>query len=146
MKISNKGLEIIKKSEGLRLKPYFCPAKVKTIGYGHVIRKNEGYLNSEITEEEAESLLRKDVVISERGVNSHVTVKLTQGQFDALVSFVFNLGSGSLAKSTLLKMLNAGEDSKDVAKQFGRWINAGGKKLSGLIKRREEEARLFLSE
>src|SRR6476661_9330104 len=117
MKISDKGLALIKASEGLRLTAYRCPAGVLTLGYGstgpHV---KQGMV---ITEAEAEDLLRKDVARFEDGV-SHIVGTCTQGQFDALVSFAFNLGIGALMSSTLLKRHKA-KDYKGAAEQFLRW-------------------------
>ncbi len=140
MIISTNGLNLIKHFEGLRLRAYQCSANVWTIGYGHTADVGE---NDVITEEEALSFLRQDVAESERAVNKHVHVPLTQNQFDALVSFVFNLGVGNFRTSTLLKKLNAGDDD-GAAQEFGRWIHAGGKALPGLVRRREAERALFL--
>jgi len=140
MIIGTNGLNLIKSFEGLRLRAYQCSANVWTIGYGHTA---DVRANDVITEEEALSFLRQDVAESERAVNQYVHVPLTQNQFDALVSFVFNLGVGSFRTSTLLKKLNAG-DYDGVAQEFGRWIHAGGKKLPGLVRRREAERALFL--
>lgn len=141
MKISQRGLDLIKKFEGLRLTAYRCPAGVLTVGYGstgpHV---KQGMV---ITEDEAEALLRKDVARFEDGVN-HIVGPCTQGQFDALVSFAFNLGLGALMSSTLLKRHKAG-DFAGAAAQFARWVNAGGRRLPGLVSRRKAEAELYLS-
>lgn len=140
-KISNSGLNLIKFYEGLRLEAYVCPAGVLTIGYGstgkHVTK------GKKITEKEAEDLLRKDLVRFEDAVNKLVKVEIKQTQFDALVSFAFNLGEGNLQKSTLLKKINA-KDFEGAAKEFLKWDKAGGKVLSGLTKRRKEEMELFL--
>lgn len=140
MKTGQKGLELIKHFEGLRLKSYQCSAAVWTIGYGHTAGVKPGDL---ITTEEADAFLRQDIAESERSVSRYVSVPLTQHQFDALVSFTFNLGSGNLRTSTLLKKLNTG-DYPAAAEEFLRWVNAGGKKLSGLVRRREAERALFL--
>lgn len=142
MQISRKGLELIKRHEGLRLKAYLCPAQVWTVGYGstgpHV---KPGLV---ITEPEADILLRKDVARFEDGVNRAVKVDLTQGQFDALVSFAFNCGIGALQKSTLLKKLNAGRYG-DVPAELMKWTKGGGRELPGLVKRRRDEAALWRS-
>ena len=139
MKISDAGLAAVKRFEGLRLDAYLCPAGVPTIGYG----STKGVvMGMSISEEEAEALLREDLKWSEAAVNHQVRVPLTQGQFDALVSFTFNLGQGALASSTLLRMLNAG-DYEGAAKQFDRWIYAGDQKLPGLIARRNDEQAMF---
>jgi lysozyme len=144
MKISKEGLDLIKKFEGLRLKAYKCPAGVWTIGYGSTVGVVGG---QEITEEEAEKLLLDDVFSAWRAVMELVTVPLSQEQFDALVSFVFNVGIGNFSKSTLLKKLNAG-DYLGAAKEFLKWdkatVNGVKKPLAGLTKRRIMEKELFL--
>ena len=139
MHTSQKGLDLIKSSEGLRLSAYKCPADVWTIGYGTTAGVKPGQT---ITKERAEELLRDDARRFEGYVDRLVKVPLTQGQFDALVSFTYNLGPGALEKSTLLRLLNAG-DYAGAASQFGRWINAGGKPLAGLVRRRAAERALF---
>lgn len=141
MQLSEEGYKLIKHYEGLRLKSYLCAAGVLTIGYGHTgkVKKNEV-----ITIEQADILLRQDVRESEAVVNSVVKVPMTQGQFDALTSFVFNLGSGAFKASSLLKKLNRG-DYDGAVKEFSRWVFAGNKKLPGLVKRREAEQGLFLT-
>lgn len=100
--------------------------------------------DSVITEQQAEVLLSKDLTLFEKGVTSLVKVPLTQGQFDALVSFAFNLGLGRLAKSTLLRKVNAG-DHAGAAQEFGKWVFAAGNRLRGLVLRREAEALLYAS-
>jgi len=140
MKTGINGLNIIKEFEGLRLQAYKCPADRWTIGYGHTAGVSA---NDVITEAQATSLLCQDVAESERAVNHYVHGPLTQNQFDALVSFVFNLGVGNFRTSTLLKKLNAG-DNDGAAQEFGRWIHAGGKALPGLVRRRAAERALFL--
>lgn len=140
MRIGINGLNLIKEFEGLRLQAYQCSANVWTIGYGHTADVGE---NDVITEEEALHFLHQDLAESERAVNQYVHVPLTQNQFDALVSFVFNLGAGNFRNSTLLKKLNAGDDD-GAAQEFGRWIHVGGKALPGLVRRREAERALFL--
>jgi lysozyme len=141
MKTSLKGIALIKEYEGLRLGAYLCSAGVLTIGYGHTGGVKEGDL---ITEQKAEQLLQDDLKKFENGVLRLVRVPLTQNQFDALVSFAFNLGVGNLGKSTLLKMLND-RDYKGAAGQFVRWNKAAGKELAGLTRRRLAESALFLS-
>lgn len=100
--------------------------------------------DSVITEQQAEVLLSKDLTLFEKGVTSLVKVPLTQGQFDALVSFAFNLGLGRLAKSTLLRKVNA-RDHAGAAREFGKWVFAAGNRLRGLVLRREAEALLYAS-
>jgi len=141
MILSNKGIELIKKFEGCRLKAYKCPAGVWTIGYGHT---NNVRPDDVITQDEAEELLKRDLQVHEDNVKRLVKVPLTQGQFDALVSFEFNVGYGALANSTLLKVLNTGNYDA-AAKQFKRWVYAGNKVLEGLVKRRIAETEMFLS-
>lgn len=143
MKISQRGIDLIKQAEGLRLEAYQDSVRVWTIGYGHTREVRVGQV---ITEKEAEGLLREDLDEFERGVLYATSpVKLTQGQFDALVSFSFNLGLGSLNSSTLLKKLKAG-DASGASFEFQRWVYADAKKLPGLVKRREAERQLFISE
>ena len=140
MKISDKGLSLIKEFEGLRLTSYVCPAGVLTIGYGSTGPHVRSGMT--ITKEEAERLLLKDVARFEGAVNSLVKVGLNQGQFDALVSFAFNLGSSALADSTLLRLLNSG-DYEGAAGQFDRWVKAGAVTLEGLVRRRNAEEAMF---
>lgn len=139
MQISKAGLDLIKQFEGLYLKAYRCPAGVPTIGYGHTAGVAMGQT---ITQQQADDYLRRDVRQFERAVERLVKVPLTQGQFDALVSFAFNLGEGALAQSTLLRLLNAG-DYAGAAAQFERWNKAGGRVLPGLVRRRAAERALF---
>lgn len=140
MKLSSKGLQLIKEFEGLRLTSYFCAANVLTIGYGSTGSHVKPEMT--ITESEAEKLLQKDLVRFEDSVNTLVKVPLTQGQYDALVSFAFNCGTNAFAESTLLRLLNGG-DYKSAAEQFKRWTNKG---LAGLVRRRKAEETLFLSD
>jgi len=142
MKTSNKGIDIIKEFEGTVLKVYKDAVGLATIGVGHLIKAGEVFTT--ITQQQAEDLLRKDLVQFENGINQLVTVPLTQNQFDALVSFTFNLGVGSLKSSTLLKKLNA-KDYAGASAEFLRWDKAGGNTLAGLTKRRLAEKALFLS-
>ena len=141
MKISQKGLDLIKQFEGLRLNAYLCAAGVPTIGYGHTKGVD---MDDAITKEQAEELLREDIHEFELIVQRLVYYKITQNQFDALVSFAFNLGGDSLKHSTLLKKLNAG-DIAGAANEFNKWVFAGKKKLTGLVKRRSAERLLFIS-
>ena len=139
MNISDNGLDLIKKHEGLRLEAYQDSVGVWTIGYGHTAGVKEG---DTCTEEEANAYLREDAKSAERCVNSCVAVPLTQNEFDALCSFAFNLGCTSLRNSTLLRKLND-SDFDGAAAEFQKWNHAGGKVLAGLTKRREDEAQLF---
>ena len=139
MNISEYGLDLIKHFEGCELQAYKCPANVWTIGYGHIKGVSEGMT---ITQEEAEQMLKDEMAEYEGYVNKLVTVELNQNQFDAMVSWVYNLGGGNLKASTLLKVLNAG-DYAGVPAQMMRWNKAGGKVLEGLTRRRQAEADLF---
>ncbi|MGK7949868.1 MAG: lysozyme [Xenococcaceae cyanobacterium] len=138
---SGKGIDLIKRWEGYRSIAYLCPANVWTIGYGHTATVKPGMCINQV---EAEELLKSDLRRFENAISNLVRVPLTQAQFDALVSFTFNVGVYAFKKSTLLRLVNQG-DFLGAAKQFGRWVNANGKKLPGLVKRREEEKKLFLS-
>ncbi|AKE09198.1 lysozyme [Serratia liquefaciens] len=145
MQVSNAGISLIKEFEGCRLKAYQDSVGVWTIGYGWTQpvdgRKiGPGMVIDQAT---AERLLKCGLVQYEQGVNQLVKVIITQGQFDALVSFAYNLGLRSLSTSTLLRKLNAG-DKHGAADEFGKWVNAGGVRLNGLVKRREAERKLFL--
>lgn len=142
MEISAEGLSLIKKFEGCELQAYRCAANVLTIGYGSIKGVTE---DMEITQDEAESLLSEEMPEYEGYINDMVKVPLKQHQFDAMVCWVFNLGSGNLSSSTLLKKLNNSEYD-EVPAQMKRWNKAGGKVLDGLIRRREAEALLFKNE
>lgn len=139
MNISNAGIDLIKRFEGLRLKAYLCPAGVWTIGYGTTKGVKAG---QRITEAQAEELLRADVEKFELAVIRTVKAPLTQNQLDALVSLAYNIGNKAFGNSTLLRLLNAG-DYAGAAKQFDRWTRGGGKVLPGLVKRRAAERALF---
>lgn len=146
-KINKAGLDIIKSFEGLKLKPYLCPAGIPTIGYG-TIRYPNGKpvtLNDPpITEKQAEAYLLHDVREKAAGVERLVKVKLNDNEFSALVSFAYNVGLGAFGGSTLLKLLNANADKVAVADQLLRWNKANGKELPGLTRRRQAERALFL--
>ena len=137
--ISQEGIELIKKFEGCKLESYKCAAGVWTIGYGSTKGISE---NMQISQERADMLLLEDVEVFEEAVNNLVEVDLEQNQFDALISWTFNLGPTNLKNSTLLKVLN-NKDYDGVPAQIKRWNKAGGKVLQGLIRRREAEALLF---
>lgn len=141
MDMSEKGLALVKSFEGCYLEAYLCPAKVWTIGYGHTDNVEKGQT---ITKEEAERLLIKDLAWAENVVEKHVKVELTAHQFDALTSFVFNVGEGAFNGSTLLRELNKGR-YEAVPGQLLRWNKAGKPKrtLKGLTRRRMAEAALW---
>lgn len=144
MKISEKGLALIKEFEGLYLEAYKCPAGVWTIGFGTTEPINGQPIQAgmKITKEMAETLLLNNLKTYEAGVNNAVKVKLNQNQYDALVSFAYNCGVGALQKSDLLKYLNQGEYGK-ASDEFPRWNKANGKVLNGLVRRRKAEQELF---
>lgn len=141
MRTSSKGLDLIRTSEGLRLKAYKCPAGVSTIGYGATMDVKMGM---EITRAEAEQMLCRDVSRFETYLTDLVKAPLTQGQWDALSSFIYNFGPTKFASSTLLKYLNAGLYD-DAADQFQRWNKSAGKVERGLVLRRAAERALFVS-
>jgi len=140
METSKLGLAIIKEFEEFKAEPYTCPAGKLTIGYGHVILQGEKF--TKITEAEADTILAEDVKIAEKAVSELVYFPLSQWQFDALVSFVFNVGRGNFEKSTLLKCLQK-EKYALAANEFMRWIYAGENKMAGLMARRRCEKIIF---
>ena len=141
MEISKEGISLIKKFEGCELKAYRCAAGVPTIGYGST---HGVTMDMEISQERADMLLLEDIEKFEQAVNDLVEAPLKQNEFDALVSWTFNLGPTNLKNSTLLKVLNSSHpDWNDIPAQIKRWNKAGGKVLQGLIRRREAEALLF---
>lgn len=141
--VTDEGLALIKRFEGFSPTIYICPGGWPTIGYGHVVLdgERERFANG-IDEDEAADLLCRDVGVAERAVLRLIVVPLTDGQFDALVSFAFNLGSGALQRSTLRRKVNR-EDHGAVPAEFRKWVCAGGRKLKGLMRRREAEAALY---
>ena len=158
MKVSQKCIEQIKKDEGVRNRPYQCPALLWTVGVGHVIDPNHAKVpladrkqlpiptgwDRVLSAEEIDEILRKDLARFEAGVLRLIKVPLTQGQFDALVSFSFNVGLGNLQNSTLRMKVNRSE-FEAAAEQFLVWTKAGGKVLPGLVKRRTHEKEMFES-
>lgn len=141
MKTSQKGIDLIKKFEGCQLKAYKCPAGVWTIGYGHTSGVRKGMT---ITQIDANEFLALDIQKTEKQVSNLVKVPLKQGQFDALVSFVYNVGIGAFSTSTMLRLLSF-KKYKEVANEFERWVYADKEILQGLINRRKAEKELFLS-
>lgn len=147
MKVSEKGLAIVKKYEGFRLKPYLCPAGVPTIGWGSTVYPNGKAVtlrDAAITPQQASDILLTTMVKYEDAVSRYVQVPINQNQFDALVDFAYNVGVGNLQTSTLLKKVNA-SDFVGAANEFGKWVHGGGAVLPGLVNRRREEADLFRS-
>lgn len=141
MNLSAAGLQLLKLSEGFRASVYNDIAGFKTIGFGHRLKAGEDFPDG-ITMGQAEQILADDIAIAEAAVTRLVTVELTQGQFDALVDFVFNLGAGRLGQSTLLRLLNQGKYG-DAAMQLILWDHAGQKEVESLKRRREAELRLW---
>lgn len=139
MKTGIEGLKLIKSFEGFRAKAYVCPTGVWTIGYGHT---RNVYSGQSVSRYEAEIYLQEDVSEAEHVINQNVYSWLNQHQFDALVSFVFNVGSGNFLRSTLLRKLNSG-DYTGTATQFLRWNKAEKNTLPGLTRRRLAEKKLF---
>lgn len=137
MRASDALVEKLKEFEGLRLRAYRCPAGVWTIGHGHTRGVRQGQV---ITAAQAETLLRGDLLPVERHVGG-LGVCRTQGQFDALCDFAFNLGTAALDGSTLLAKIRAGASVAEIQRQFRKWVYGGGKVLPGLVRRREWDAR-----
>jgi len=158
MKVSDKAIAVIKHYEGVRFKPYRCPAKLWTIGVGHVLYPDQAVLridardsyglhpedNRTFTQDEVDGILRSDLSRFESGVAKLVTVPLTQGMFDGLISFSFNCGLGTFQRSTLRQKLNRG-DKEGAAEELLKYCMAGGKILKGLQNRRIDERAMFLS-
>ena len=147
MKASEKCLKMLAHHEGVRQKPYKCPAGLWTVGVGHLIGDGKSLpdsWNRTFSLEEVYAILAKDVERFERGVERYITIPLKQGEFDAIISFAFNLGLGTLQKSTLRQKLNRG-DKEGAIESLLKYNKAGGKILKGLDNRRKDEAALFLS-
>ena len=158
MKVSSACIEGIKKDEGVRVRPYRCPALLWTVGVGHVIDPNHIRVKLDerkglsipdgwdrvLSMAEVDDILAKDLATFERGVLRLCPEGLTQGRFDALVSFSFNVGLGNLQRSTIRMKHNRG-DFDGAAESFMAWTKAGGKELPGLVKRRKHERDLYLS-
>lgn len=146
MKTSEKGIELIASHEGLQLKAYKCPAGVWTIGYGHTRGVKQGDV---ITKAQALEFLKEDVKDAENAVNKHL-LNLNQNQFDALVSFVFNVGAGNFQSSTLLKKAKVNPNDKTISAEFEKWNKARDAAgtlivLMGLARRRKEESEWYFS-
>lgn len=135
--------KLIRSFEGFSSVPYHCAAGFLTVGWGHVVRPGE-LIPDPFTEETAEKYLDQDIQIAEKAISRLIRVPLNQNQWDALTSFVFNLGPGALQASTLRQVINR-QDFDEAPDQIRRWVYAGGRRLAGLVRRREIEARLFSS-
>lgn len=147
-KIGKQGIELIKSFEGLRLKAYRCSANVATIGYGNTFYENGkrvAMTDPMITEAKAEELLAWSLTKFEQWVDSYCVDTITQNQFDALVSFCYNLGPNNLKASTLLKKVNKDPKDPTIRAEFMKWNKAGGRALKGLTRRREAEANLYFA-
>jgi lysozyme len=158
MNVSPKAIKMISHHEGVRQNPYRCPAKLWTVGVGHVMFPEQGKLKIDQRDaftppaeamrkysmEEVDAILRADLARFEKGVVTYCPVPLTQGQFDALVSFSFNVGLGTLQRSTLRQKVNRG-DMAGAAEELLKYCMAGGKILKGLQNRRIDERAMFLS-
>ena len=144
MRIGSKGLKLIKDFEGLHLQAYICPAGVPTIGYGHTRTVSLSDVNSRLTiaEYTADELLKQDVRFAEIAVYSQLQT-LNQNQFDALVSFTFNVGATAFKGSTLLRKIKSGAPEEEIRYEFSRWNKIGGKSSNGLTRRRQAEANLY---
>ena len=139
MQTSDKGKEFIKHFEGCKLEAYQCSGDVWTIGCGHTRGVEEG---DKISKKQADALLSADIEMVETHVQRLITVDLDQSQWDAIVSWCFNLGCGNLRASTMLQVINSGELNK-VSEQIIRWDKVGKKAVAGLTRRRKAEADLF---
>lgn len=147
-KTGTKGIDLIKQFEGFRAKPYKCPAGIPTIGYGATFYpdgKKVTMNDKAITEEEGVELLKSMLSKFEQYVDSYCIDTITQNQFDALVSFCYNLGPNNLKSSTLLKKVNANANDETIRAEFMKWTKAGGKTLKGLVTRRTAEADLYFT-
>ena len=147
-KTGTAGIELIKSFEGFRSAPYKCPAGIPTIGYGATFYpdgKKVTMADASITETKATELLQSMLGSFERYVDSYCRDDINQNQFDALVSFAYNLGPANLKSSTLLKKVNLNPEDETIRDEFMKWVKAGGKTLKGLVKRREAEANLYFT-
>ena len=141
MNTSPKGIALIKEFEGLRLKVYQCPGGVWTIGYGHTAGVKPGMV---ITKAQAEEYLKADLIAFERYLNG-LGLALNQNQFDALISFIYNVGTGNFSNSTLLRKVRANPQDNSIMDEFLRWVYSKGRVLSGLQRRRLAEMKLYFS-
>lgn len=147
-KVSKRGLDLIKKYEGFRANPYKCPAGVPTIGYGATYYpdgKRVKMTDPPVTEKQATEMLKTMLVGFEKAVDTYCIDTINQNQFDALVSFAYNVGTNALKNSTLLKKLNVNANDPTIKDEFMKWVKAGGKTLKGLVTRRAEEAEIYFS-
>lgn len=141
MKTYHKGIALIKEFEGLRLKAYKCPGGVWTIGYGHTAGVKPGMV---ISEAQAEEYLMADLIASEKYLND-LRLAINQNQFDALISFIYNVGTGNFSRSTLLRKVRANPQDNSIMDEFLRWVYSKGRVLPGLQRRRLAEMKLYFS-
>ena len=147
-KLSQKGVDLIKQFEGLSLTPYVCSGGINTIGYGNTYYTNGKRVtlkDPKITQKQAEELLKHSLSTYEKAVDSFCRDDISQPQFDALVCFAYNVGTGALQKSTLIKKVNANPKDVTIADEFAKWNKANGRVLVGLTRRRQAEAKLYFS-
>jgi lysozyme len=148
MKLNNAGYQLICEFEGLRLKPYLCSAKVPTIGYGNTYYPNGKrvtLLDEPITKEYAFEIFKVIADKFGKRVSEMVKKPLTQNQFNALVSFAYNVGTGAFSTSTLLKKVNANPNDLTIKNEFARWTRANGKIVNGLVNRRKKESDVYFA-
>jgi len=147
MKLSDRGIRLIEEFEGFSPRMYYDAVGLPTIGFGTLIdtKEEERLKTAVISRIEAGELLRKEIAPMEKQIANMVRVTLNQNQWDALVSFCYNLGTGALRSSTLLKKLNLDPQDPTIRQEFLKWVHAGGKRLNGLVKRRGREADLYFS-
>ena len=141
MKTSPKGIALIKEFEGLRLKAYKCPGGIWTIGYGHTAGVKPGMV---ISEAQAEEYLKADLIAFEKYLNS-LGLAINQNQFDALISFIYNVGTGNFSRSTLLRKVRANPQDNSIMDEFLKWVYSKGRVLPGLQRRRLAEMKLYFS-
>ena len=147
-KLSQKGVDLIKQFEGLSLTPYVCAGGINTIGYGNTYYMNGKKVtlkDPKITQKQAEELLKHSLSTYEKAVDSFCRDDISQGNFDALVAFSYNVGVGALQKSTLIKKVNANPKDVTIADEFLKWNKSAGRVLAGLTRRRQAEANLYFS-
>lgn len=142
MRTGDAGLALLRQFEGFMAQVYLCAGGHPTVGYGHVVREGESYPDG-VSESDAQALLERDLFVAEAAVRRLIHTSLNQARFDALVCFTFNLGSGALQRSALRRKVNRNEH-EGVVGEFLKWSWAGGKKLPGLLRRRQAEAALYM--
>ena len=148
MKLNEQGYRLVIKHEGLRLSPYLCPARIPTIGYGNTYYpdgKRVTMLDAPITKEFAYEMFKTIADRFALRVDRLVTVNVTQNQFNALVSFAYNVGMANFQKSTLLRKVNANPNDVTIRAEFNKWVKAGGVRLNGLVNRRKDEADIYFT-